>query len=106
MKIASALSSSIVLVTEAQQTQRAITALIGLLLVVAAMLAILTLWYWRHTSPRRRGQQRYVEVETGAWAGTYDDEFHSNIDDAYAGGRYFSPDEAVHVGDSYSDSHR
>lgn len=106
MTIASTLSSSIVLVTDAQQTQRAITALIGLLLVVAAMLAILTLWYWRHTSPRRRGQQRYVEVETGALGDTYNHEFPANIDDAYAGGRYFSPDEAVQVGDSYSDTHR
>lgn len=41
------------LVTEAQQTERAVTALIVLLLVVAGLLAVLTIWYWRHTSPKR-----------------------------------------------------
>ncbi len=53
----------IVLVTEAQQTQTAITALIALLLVIAAMLAVLTLWYWRHTNPRRRMQHLFSEVD-------------------------------------------
>ena len=42
------------LATEAERTQRVITGLIGLLLVVAALLALLTVWYWRHTDPRRR----------------------------------------------------
>lgn len=96
-----------VLVTEAQQTQRAITALIGLLLVVGAMLAILTFWYWRHTSPRRRVQNRYVDVDDGGPRQAFDQGGHgSGPSDVYAGGRYFSPDEAVDVGDSYSDTHR
>lgn len=38
---------------ETQQTEQAITALIVLLLVVAGLLTVLTVWYWRHTSPRR-----------------------------------------------------
>lgn len=38
---------------EAQQTEQVITALIVLLLVVAVLLTVLTVWYWRHTSPRR-----------------------------------------------------
>ncbi|MGF1598544.1 MAG: hypothetical protein ACFCVK_16700 [Acidimicrobiales bacterium] len=73
---------AVALVTEAQQTQRTITALIILLLVVATMLALLTLWYWRHTNPRRyvrrvlpeldrdvdlRHQQGYIEA--GAYPG-------------------------------------
>lgn len=51
------------LVTEAQQTQRAVTALIILLLVVAAMLALLTFWYWRHTNPRRNARRFVPEFE-------------------------------------------
>lgn len=45
-----------VLVTEVQRTEQAVTALIVLLLVVAALLSILTIWYWRHTSPKRRAR--------------------------------------------------
>ena len=45
-------------VTEAEQTERVITALIVLLVVVAALLTLLTIWYWRHTSPKRRGAER------------------------------------------------
>ncbi len=43
--------------SEAEQTEQAITGLIVLLLVVAALLAVLTVWYWIHTSPRRRARQ-------------------------------------------------
>lgn len=54
---------NVVLVTEAQQTERAITALIILLLVVALMLALLTAWYWRYTSPRRYVRKAMVEAD-------------------------------------------
>jgi hypothetical protein len=50
-----------VLVTEAEQTKRVITALIIALLVVAALLALLTLWYWRHTNPRRYARHMFPE---------------------------------------------
>lgn len=36
------------------QTGRQITFLITALLGVAVLLALLTIWYWRHTDPRRR----------------------------------------------------
>ena len=36
------------------QTARQITILITALLAVALLLAALTVWYWRHTDPRRR----------------------------------------------------
>jgi len=45
---------SLVLVTESEQTQRFITMLIVALLVFAGLLFLITLWYWRHTSPKRR----------------------------------------------------
>lgn len=45
---------SLVLVTESEQTQRFITTLIVALLVFAGLLFLITLWYWRHTSPKRR----------------------------------------------------
>ncbi len=48
------LPAPIVLVTEAERTERLLTFLIALLLVVAALLMLLTFWYWRHTDPRRR----------------------------------------------------
>ncbi len=57
---------SIVAVTEAQQTEQALTALIGLLLVVAALLAVLTIWYWRHTSPKRKMRRYAAHVERTA----------------------------------------
>lgn len=44
------------MVTEAQRTEQAVTALIVLLLVVAGLLTLLTIWYWRHTSPKRRAR--------------------------------------------------
>lgn len=44
----------LVLLTEAQQTQRVITMIIIVLLGAAVVLAGLTFWYWRHTNPRRR----------------------------------------------------
>lgn len=43
--------------TEAQQTEQAVTFLIILLLVVALLLTLITIWYWRHTSPRRVRQR-------------------------------------------------
>ncbi|MEM9135516.1 MAG: hypothetical protein AAGA59_25025 [Actinomycetota bacterium] len=43
--------------TEAQQTEQAVTFLIILLLVVAFLLTLITIWYWRHTSPRRVRQR-------------------------------------------------
>ena len=54
-------------VTEAEQTERVITALIVLLVVVAALLTLLTIWYWRHTSPKRREvePQRAVDLNVG-----------------------------------------
>ncbi len=45
---------SLVLVTESEETQRFITMLIVALLVFAGLLFLITLWYWRHTSPKRR----------------------------------------------------
>ena len=45
---------SLVLVTESEQTQRFITMLIVALLAFAGLLFLLTLWYWRHTNPKRR----------------------------------------------------
>lgn len=52
--------------TEAQQTEQAVTFLIWLLLVVAFLLTLITIWYWRHTSPRR------VRQRTGSRAPTID----------------------------------
>ncbi len=45
---------SLVLVTESEQTQRFVTMVIIALLVFAGLLFLITLWYWRHTSPKRR----------------------------------------------------
>lgn len=45
---------NLVLVTESEETQRFITMLIVALLVFAGLLFLITLWYWRHTSPKRR----------------------------------------------------
>lgn len=42
------------LVTESEETQRFITMLIVALLVFAGLLFLITLWYWRHTNPKRR----------------------------------------------------
>jgi hypothetical protein len=42
--------------SEAQQTERFISGLIVLLLVVAALLTVLTIWYWNHTNPKRRAR--------------------------------------------------
>lgn len=39
------------------QTARQINALILALLVVAALLGVLTFWYWRYTDPRKRTRQ-------------------------------------------------
>lgn len=36
------------------QTGRQITLLIGALLCVAAILALMTVWYWRYTDPKKR----------------------------------------------------
>jgi hypothetical protein len=47
----------VVLLTEAERTQRAVTVLVIMLLVVACLLAALTAWYWHHTSPGRRARQ-------------------------------------------------
>jgi hypothetical protein len=68
-------SASIVAVTEAQQTQRVLTALVALLVVVALLLALLTLWYWRHTSPKRRMRRYAAHVERVAATGAYDPGF-------------------------------
>ena len=43
--------------SEAEQTERVITGLIVLLLVVAVLLTVLTIWYWIHTSPKRRARE-------------------------------------------------
>lgn len=52
---------TVVLVTEAERTQRAITVLILVLVIVACMLAILTAWYWYYTSPRRRARDLHLD---------------------------------------------
>ncbi|MCP3992836.1 MAG: hypothetical protein GY926_25040 [bacterium] len=49
----------IALVSDADQTEQAITGLIVLLLVVAGLLTVLTIWYWIHTSPRRRTREAH-----------------------------------------------
>ena len=72
---------SVVLVTEAEQTQRAITALIALLVVVAAMLALLTFWYWQHTSPKRRYRGRLASDFDSPDGDEWDD--YDYGDDAY-----------------------
>lgn len=64
-------SSSIVAVTEAQQTERALTALVWLLVVVAALLALLTIWYWRHTSPKRRMRHYAAHIDQVSRPETY-----------------------------------
>ena len=92
--------SSIVAVTEAQKTQQALTALILLLLVVAGLLALLTLWYWRHTSPKRRMRRYATHVEqladghgyeTGYTAATYGDQHYADSEGPYhdAGQPYY-----------------
>lgn len=43
--------------SQADQTVQAVSALIVLLLVVAGLLTLLTIWYWFHTSPRRRARR-------------------------------------------------
>ncbi|MGI9612272.1 MAG: hypothetical protein ACR2QO_05135 [Acidimicrobiales bacterium] len=65
-------SGSIVAVTEAQQTEQALTALVWLLLVVAALLAVLTIWYWRHTSPKRKMRRYAAHVQQVARPDGYD----------------------------------
>lgn len=65
------LPGRLVLVTEAQQTERMITALIALLLVVAALLAVLTAWYWRHTSPRRKTRDVFADIDDGRFETGY-----------------------------------
>jgi hypothetical protein len=52
---------AVVLVSEAEQTERLITLLIAVLLGVAVLLMGLTFWYWRHTSPRRYARQLFPE---------------------------------------------
>ncbi|MEM8922139.1 MAG: hypothetical protein AAGD35_01470 [Actinomycetota bacterium] len=72
--------------TEAQQTERMLTALIFLLLVVAALLTVITIWYWRHTSPRR------VARPMGRSAVPLDlDEPDPNYPDAYRAEAYGQP---------------
>lgn len=71
--------AGIVLVTEAQQTERALTAFIILLLVVAALLALLTLWYWRHTDPRRRVHEVAVEARQRH----FDQDYQFELDQRY-----------------------
>jgi hypothetical protein len=44
----------LVLAAEADDTRSAISFLIVCLVGIAFLLSLLTLWYWRHTSPRRR----------------------------------------------------
>ena len=93
-------SGSIVAVSEAQQTERALTALVWLLVVVAALLALLTIWYWRHTSPKRRmrhyaahleQQARAQDYETGYQQPTYGDPRLLDTDGPYrdAGQPYY-----------------
>jgi len=65
-------SGSVVAVSEAQQTEQALTALVWLLVVVAALLALLTIWYWRHTSPKRRMRRYAAHVEQTARPDGYD----------------------------------
>lgn len=85
-------SGSIVAVSEAQQTERALMALVWLLVVVAVLLALLTVWYWRHTSPKRRMRHyaahveqmaRADEYETGYRQPTYGDQRPSDADGPY-----------------------
>lgn len=59
---------AVALAAEAQNTEQIITVLILLLLVIAVLLTALTVWYWRHTSPKRRRQaihQPQVNLNVG-----------------------------------------
>ncbi|MFV0258901.1 MAG: hypothetical protein ACK5PP_10695 [Acidimicrobiales bacterium] len=49
---------ALLLVTEAERTTRTFTTLIVALVVVAVLIGLLTIWYWRHTSPKRRYRRR------------------------------------------------
>jgi hypothetical protein len=57
----------VVLVTEAERTEQTMTLLIAALVVVAVLLALATVWYWRRTDPRRYGVVRpeYRRVDAG-----------------------------------------
>lgn len=55
----------LVLVTESEETQRFITMLIVALLVFAGLLFLITLWYWRYTSPKRRVRRLVQPVGGG-----------------------------------------
>ncbi|MFV0526093.1 MAG: hypothetical protein ACK5RL_16525 [Acidimicrobiales bacterium] len=83
---------ALLLVTEAERTTQTFTALIIALVVVAVLIGILTIWYWRHTSPKRRyrrrvegAQPRRQEVEHDRYD-RYDDDGHGT--DGYDDGRY------------------
>ena len=45
---------ALIAASQAEQTEQRLTILIYLLLGVAVMLTLLTIWFWRHTSPARR----------------------------------------------------
>jgi hypothetical protein len=52
-----------VLASESQQTQQFITVLVVALAAVGVLLAILTVWYWRYTNPRRRLRRVFPEPQ-------------------------------------------
>ena len=89
------LPGRLLLVTEAQQTERAITALIALLLVVAAMLAVLTVWYWRHTSPRRKARHVFSEIDDGSFQTGYELELDRTL---------FDGEGLIDLGATYQDA--
>jgi hypothetical protein len=53
----------LVLVTESERTQRLITMLIFALLIVGVLLIALTIWYWRHTNPKRYVRRVFPQPE-------------------------------------------
>jgi hypothetical protein len=50
----------LVLAAEADETRQTMTMLIGSLVGIAVLLALLTVWYWFHTDPKRRSRDNRV----------------------------------------------
>ncbi len=66
MALACSLVFFAVLAAETDGTRQAITSLIVGLVLVAALLAGLTVWYWFYTSPKRRARSLFEEMNRTA----------------------------------------
>jgi hypothetical protein len=67
----------LVLAAEADETRQTVTLLIASLIGIAVALALLTVWYWRYTDPRRR-HRRGVPAGTSSVADDVVDDTEAN----------------------------